>query len=201
VTKQSITLGLLATLSALMTAACGQLQSQGRAPAQITIAALEAGAGVSGIPSTFAGFLLSDVMNHTTNTVFDDVGRVTMSLHLKDPGAPGIANAPSALNDVTFTRYHVAYRRADGRNVPGVDVPYPFDSASTFTVGAAGGTGVFELVRHVAKVEAPLASLNSSVVVITTVADVTFYGKDQAGNDVAVTGSIQVSFGDFTDPS
>ena len=200
-TYKSITFGLLTVLSTLMTAGCGQLQSQGRSPSQVTISALEAGSGVSGIPSTFAGFLLSDVMNHTTNTVFDDVGRVTMSLHLKDPGVPGIANAPSALNDVTFTRYHVVYRRSDGRNVPGVDVPYPFDSGMTFTIGAAGGTAVFEIVRHVAKVEAPLAALNSSSVVITTIADVTFYGKDQAGNDVAVTGSMQVSFGDFADPS
>jgi hypothetical protein len=191
----------LAALSTLMTAGCGQLQSQGRSPSQVTIAALEAGAGVSGIPSTFAGLLLSDVMNHTSNAVFDDVGRVTMTLHLKDPGTPGITNAPSALNDVTFTRYHVAYRRSDGRNVAGVDVPYAFDSATTFTVGASGGTTLFELVRHVAKVEAPLAALNSASVIITTIADVTFYGKDQAGNDVAVTGSIQVSFGDFADPS
>jgi hypothetical protein len=95
----------------------------------------------------------------------------------------------------------VSYRRSDGRNVQGVDVPYAFDSAVTFTIGSSGGTGVFELVRHVAKFEAPLAALNSSSVIITTIADVTFYGKDQAGNDVAVTGSIQVSFGDFADPA
>jgi hypothetical protein len=102
---------------------------------------------------------------------------------------------------VTFTRYRVAYRRADGRNTPGVDVPYPFDGAATFTVvGSQGGTGVFELVRHVAKAEAPLASLANNFTVITTIADVTFYGKDQAGNNVTVTGSIQVDFGDFADP-
>jgi len=115
---------------------------------------------------------------------------------------PIAANAPSALNDVTFTHYHVVYRRTDGRNTPGVDVPYAFDSAATFTVSTTNTTASFELVRHVAKEEAPLASLFvNNAVLITTIADVTFYGKDQAGKNVSVTGSIQVTFGDFADPA
>ena len=196
-TKRSITLGLLTSLS-MLTAGCGQA-NQGPSPSQVTITLLEAGSGVQGSTPTFSGFLLSDVI--TKGVILDDVGRVTMSLHLKDPGAPGIVNAPSSLNDVTFTRYHVVYVRADGHNTPGVDVPYPFDSATTFTVSATGGAGIFELVRHVAKIEAPLASLASNRLVITTIANVTFYGKDQAGNNVAITGSIQVNFADFADPA
>lgn len=106
------------------------------------------------------------------------------------------------MNDVTFTHYHVVYRRTDGRNTPGVDVPYAFDSAATFTVSSTNTTAAFELVRHVAKEEAPLASLVvNNAVLITTIADVTFYGKDQGGKNVSVTGSIQVTFGDFADPS
>jgi hypothetical protein len=200
-TRTLLATGVLSGLT-LMSAGCGQLQDQGRAPAQVTITALEAGSG-SGGPSSasFSGFLLSDVINHTNNTIFDDIGRVTMSLHLKDPGAPGITAGPTPLNEVTFTRYHVAYRRSDGRNVEGMDVPYAFDGALTFTVTVAGSTGIFELVRHTAKAEAPLAALNSSAVVIATIAEVTFYGKDQAGNSVAVTGTIQVNFGDFADPA
>ena len=45
--------------------------------------------------------------------------------------------------------------------------------------------------------EAPLAQLLGSAIVITTIADVTFYGQDQVGNQVTVTGSIQIDFGDF----
>jgi hypothetical protein len=179
-------------------AGCGNLREQGRAPAQVTIAALTAASGTTGVPSAFSGFLLSDVMNHKVNTVFDDVGRVSMTLHLKDPGQGAVA-APSALNEVTFTRYHVTYIRSDGRNVEGVDVPYAFDSATTFTVGTQGGTGTFEIVRHAAKLEAPLRALVDGPVVITTIAEVTFYGRDQAGNNVALSGSIQISFGDFGD--
>jgi hypothetical protein len=33
--------------------------------------------------------------------------------------------------------------------------------------------------------------------VLSTIADVTFYGRDQAGNDVTAVGSIGVNFGDF----
>jgi hypothetical protein len=110
--------------------------------------------------------------------------------------------SPSPVNAVTINRYRVTFRRSDGRSTPGVDVPFPFDSAVTFTI-AAGGTvnQPFELVRHVAKKEAPLGALAFSPVIISTVADVTFFGRDQAGNELSVTGSIGVQFGNFADPS
>jgi hypothetical protein len=57
----------------------------------------------------------------------------------------------------------------------------------------------FELVRAVAKKETPLVSLVISSNIVTMVAEVTFYGSDQAGNTVTVTGSIQVDFGNFGD--
>jgi hypothetical protein len=52
----------------------------------------------------------------------------------------------------------------------------------------------------VAKLEAPLGALAQSLVIISTIADVTFFGRDQAGNEVSATGSIGVQFGDFADP-
>jgi hypothetical protein len=36
--------------------------------------------------------------------------------------------------------------------------------------------------------------------IISTIAEVTFYGRDQAGNDVAVAGLVSINFGDFADP-
>jgi hypothetical protein len=62
----------------------------------------------------------------------------------------------------------------------------------------------FELVRHVAKAESPLVQLANSAVrttIITTIADVTFYGQDLVGNEIQATGSIQVDFGNFADSS
>jgi len=194
---KSMTFALLTSLSVLVSG-CG-VAEQGPSASLVSITQLQAGRG-STTTTTFAGApLLSDVI--TNGSVFDDLGQVTMSMRLKDPGVPGITNAPSPLNDVTFTRYHVAYRRSDGRNTPGVDVPFAFDGASTFTVSSQGGTATFELVRHVAKAEAPLKALVADFTVITTIADVTFFGKDQAGKNVTITGSIQVNFGDFADPT
>ena len=57
----------------------------------------------------------------------------------------------------------------------------------------------FELVRHVAKMETPLVELGSNAAIITTIADVTFYGRDQVGNDVTVSGTMQIDFGNFGD--
>ncbi len=88
-------------------------------------------------------------------TVFSDSGRVTFRLGLKDPGPSGSPNQPTQNQAITVDRYHVRFIRADGRNTPGVDVPYGFDGAFTATV-SADTTVTFELVRHVAKGEAPL---------------------------------------------
>jgi hypothetical protein len=183
----------------MLTAGCGKyVRDQGRSPVQVLVTSLQAAAGADS--STFGVPLLSDVI--TDNTVLNDLGQVTMELILKDPGQTGTTASPSSLNQVTINRYHVSYRRADGRNTEGVDVPYGFDSAVTFTIPSSGSvTSVFELVRHDAKMEAPLRALVANGIVITTIADVTFYGRDLAGNEVSATGSIQVDFGNFADPS
>ncbi len=200
---------LAVLLAAGAAAGCGDVARSGRSPALVVIGSLEAASGAS--PTTFGGTLDSDVITNVTRTVggaqvleptvFSDVGRATLRLTLKDPGVPGNASSPSSLNQVTITRYQVTFRRSDGRNTPGVDVPQPFDSAVTVTVPADGTTtATFELVRNTAKQEAPLSALRSSGVVIATVADVTFIGRDLAGNTVTVTGSIGVQFGNFGDP-
>jgi hypothetical protein len=201
-------LASLAILAAA-SAGCGDYVREGRAPVQAVITVLEGASGVE--PEEYAGTMNSDVItlvNRTINevevrvpTVFNDWGRVTMVLNLKNPGSGATPTTPSGINQVTFTRYRVVYRRSDGRNTPGVDVPYPFDGATTFTVPATGSASqTFEMVRHIAKGEAPLKNLQNSPVLITTIAEVTFYGRDQAGNDVQATGSILIDFGDFGDP-
>jgi hypothetical protein len=128
------------------------------------------------------------------------VAVVELSVQLRDPGSPGSPSAPSSLNQVTINRYRVKYRRADQNNVPGVDVPYDFDSALTMTVPAGGtSAAAFQIVRHSAKQEAPLAALRNSGDIISTIAEVTFYGTDQAGNEVSVSGFMGIDFGDFGD--
>lgn len=198
------------TLAALGASGCSQyLRDQGRSPSQVTILNLEASSGAQ--PTAFGGTLDSDVITNVKRTVggaevriptvFSDAGRVTMRMFLKDQGVPGVGATPTPINQVTITRYRVVYRRSDGRNTPGVDVPYPFDSATTFTIPTdASVSQSFELVRHTSKEEAPLSDLRASSVIISTVADITFYGRDMAGNEVTVAGSIGILFGNFGDP-
>lgn len=189
-----------ALLAAALSAACGDLARQGRSPVQLVINSLTAASGAE--PDAFGATLRSDVITviDGSATIFNDVGEVAMTLLLKDPGNLGTA-APTALNQVTINRYRVVYKRADGRNTPGVDVPFPFDSAITFTVPDDGtATAGFQIVRHSAKQESPLVALAVNPDIISTIAEVTFYGRDQAGNEISVTGSIGVDFGNFGDP-
>jgi hypothetical protein len=202
---------------AALLSGCSETIREGNGPVQAIVTSLEAAPGAE--PNKFGGTLSSDVLTLVKKdengvkikvpTVFNDLGRVVVTAAMKNPGVPGSPVAPTAMNDVTFTRYRVVYTRADGRNTPGVDVPYPFDSGVTFTARpGTPGQASFELVRNVAKEEAPLRALCSSTpycltvsnTLITTIADVTFYGQDRTGNDVTARASIGITFGDFGDP-
>ena len=200
----SVFLLLLATIS------CGDVARTGRSPVYLVIDILEAARGDK--PTEFTGgALLSDVLTVVTTggtctqtspcqVIFDDFGQVVLRTPLKDVTNPSSPNAPTTNNEVTINRYRVVYRRTDGKNLQGVDVPYAFDGGVTGTVPLGGTlTLAFEVVRHVAKAEPPLAPLRSNGSIIYTIADVTFYGRDRVGNDVLATGSMQVNFGNFAD--
>ena len=192
--RRTVGLGLLATV----VTGCSGSVPEGRSPAYLVIQSMEAASGAE--DDKFSGELSSDVV--TNNTVFEDLALATFSLALKDIGPAGAPTSPTTNNYITLNRYRVTYRRTDGRNTPGVDVPYAFEGAGTATVSTTDATLVFVIVRHQAKGEAPLKDLvgGSLARTISTIADVTFYGRDQTGNDVSVTGSISVNFSDWGDP-
>jgi hypothetical protein len=184
---------------------CGEFVRESRSPSQIVLVSLEAASGAE--PDTFGSMLHSDVETIVLvdevpiPTIFSDPAEATFRLRLRDPGIPGLAAAPSLINEVTINRYRVVYRRTDGRNTPGVDVPQPIDSAVSMTIPSDGTATVgFEIVRHVAKQEAPLRALRFAETIISTIAEVTFYGRDGAGNEVSVSGNIGINFGNFGDP-
>jgi hypothetical protein len=196
----------------LGSASCGDLVRQGKAPAYLVIDLLEGASGAAA--SEFGTPLLSDVItmvDSTVNgqqvqvaTIFNDLGQVTLRVLLKDQGNPGSVAGPSNTNFIKLARYHVVFRRTDGRNTPGVDVPFPFDGGITATITNQPTELAFELVRHQAKLEPPLRSMasdqRSGAIFISTIAEVTFYGQDLAGNDVQTSGTISVNFGNFSDP-
>jgi len=199
---RSVVAGVCA-VAAAGTASCGKMNTDSKSPSYLIVNALEAWPGLN---MSAAGTLLqSDVQTFvkgsTTPTVYEDTGQVTMRMALKDVGLPSTPTLPTTTNMITVTRYHVEYRRSDGRNTQGVDVPFAFDGGVTASVESGDKIFTFVLVRAQAKLEAPLLALRGGggSVVISTVAYVTFYGQDQNGNPVSVTGTISVNFGDWAD--
>jgi hypothetical protein len=200
--------GLAACLAA--SASCtNSLAEQGRASSFLVIEQFLAASGAD--PTTFNNTLQSDVVTNVEATaagettirptIFEDVGRVIARLGFKDPGTPSSPTTPTSANYITVDRYRVVYVRGDGRNTPGVDVPYPFDGAATFSVLDIG-SATFTLVRAQAKLEPPLLALRGGggAVAISTIAEVTFYGHDQTGAAVQTVARIGVNFADWGDP-
>ncbi len=199
-------------LAAVATAAasCVDVVRQGSSPVYLVIDQLS---GVRGGPNAGApaSTLISDVITNVTSpapcstdhpcpTIFGDSGQVILRAPLKNIGDGAAPLTATTNNEVTINRYHVDYVRADGRNVPGVDVPFGFDGAITGTIPANGTlTMGFDLVRNVAKEESPLIQLQVSNNILTLIGQVTFYGHDRTGNVVSVTGSISISAGNFGD--
>jgi hypothetical protein len=177
---------------------CTSGQTAGVSPAYLIIDQLGGASGAE--PDTFTGTLASDVL--TNGGIFEDPGRVIFRLGLKDPGTTDSPTEPSSTNFITVTRYRVRYLRTDGRSTAGVDVPQPFEGGMTATVTGGGATATLTLVRIQAKLEAPLAALalHGGELAISTIAEITFYGKDQAGREVSVVGNISVNFADWADP-
>jgi hypothetical protein len=206
---RSVTAGIGVIALVAGSVSCGDVSRQGRSPSLLVVESVQGARGSNA--GTFSDFLLSDVQVLVDETIngqivqvpvfFNDVGQATFRVVLKDQGTGGLGVAPSTLNSVTLSRYRVVYRRADGRNTPGVDVPFPVDGALTATITGAPISVSFEMVRHQAKLEQPLRSLASfgGRLFISTLAEITFYGADLAGNEIQATGNINVSFADYAD--
>ena len=200
---------LLGALCALSTASCGsELLRTGRSPVFLTIESLTITNGASG---NTGSNLLSDVLTLVDQevngqqvkvpTIFNDTAVASIRVTAKDQTALATT---SALNSVTITRYRISFRRVDGRNTPGVDVPFGWDGGTSATIGVDQTAQVgFEIVRHSSKSEPPLRQLvnNGGQQYIYTIAEITFFGRDQNGNEVMVTATADVAFSDFGDPS
>lgn len=190
-------LAAVVACSAALASCGGELLRNSRSPVYLVVTNVITSAG--GATGTGSAFLQSDVQRIVGGrpTIFNDTATVTFRVDAKNQD---VGSAP--VNAVTLTRYRVVFRRADGRNTPGVDVPYGFDGAVTASASVgASMQAAFEIVRHQAKLEPPLANLAGlgGQIFISTIAEVTFYGRDQNGNEVTATANIDVHFGDFSD--
>ena len=193
--RAMIAAGLVA--AATLLPGCTARQMEGVSSSYLIVDSLAAASGSS---DDFSGVLDSDVVENGT-TVFADTGRVSLRLALKDPGASANPAVPTSTNFITVTRYHVKFVRSDGRNTQGVDVPYEFDGAASVTVREtlASVSMFMTLVRAQSKLEAPLLALRNQggQVAISTLAEVTLFGSDQAGREVSVKANISVNFADY----
>ena len=182
----------------------GELLRTGRAPMYLVVARVAAQAQGEGEETSFLQSDVQVLVDTTINgvtvqvpTVFNDNATVFLRVEPKNNQFPTVP-----LNAVTMTRYRVVYRRTDGRNTPGVDVPHPFDGALSTTISPGEEQGVsFEIVRHQAKLEPPLKNLAGfgGLGFISTIAEITLWGRDQNGNEVIATASMDVHFADFGD--
>lgn len=198
------------TAAALVASAtsCGNVVRSSRSPVILVVNSLAATRGTATTGGTPTASLASDVVTFVTSggsctatnpcpTVFSDSGTMTLSLAAKDINNP---EGLTSNNQVTINRIHVSYRRTDGRNTEGVDVPFSYDTAATATIPVQGTASVsFIIVRIQAKLETPLIQLGNNGQLISVIADVTAYGADIVGNQVSATGSIGITFGNFGD--
>jgi hypothetical protein len=199
--RHAITVAAL-TGAVAASVSCGDVVREGKSPVMVVVDSLRASSNTgSSSATTLSGVLNSDV--ETKGSVFNDPGTAVLRIVPKNINTTPAGPELTTNNEVTITRVHVTYRRTDGQNQPGVDVPYPYDTAATITLPRTGSgvSLVFDLVRHDAKLESPLLDLRTKLVVINTIAEVTFYGTDTVGNEVNTTAYIAVNFADFGDPS
>jgi hypothetical protein len=140
------------------------------------------------------------------STPINDIGMAEINALPLDPLLETTLATPYM--DVLIDQIDVEFKRTDGRNVEGVDVPYRFTAPMSFLATINGSATIpFMLIRHVAKLEAPLFALReiwNQGKVLQLVACVTFHGKDTGGHRVApVTGYISVWCGliDTTTPT
>src|SRR4051812_1523369 len=119
------------TAAALTMTGCSDAVRSGQASSYLVLTTLQGGPGEAGaLGSTLASDVLNVDATTGVQTIFGDRGDAAFELQMKDP----VGTSPSPVNSITITQYHVEYVRTDGRNTPGVDVPFPFDGGVTLTV-------------------------------------------------------------------
>jgi hypothetical protein len=147
--------------------------------------------------------LTSDVSD--AGVVTADIVIVTVVNRSKNPGVL-VPQIPLA---IIMERYEVVYTRSDGRNVPGVDVPYAISGPLNGALDAAtSGESLdlpVEVVRIQQKLEPPLRNLRGpqvdtlggTAIAMTVVAEVTVYGRTTVGQVVSDSAQLQIDFADF----
>jgi hypothetical protein len=194
---------LILLLALLITYACTRVENDSRSGSLLTIDSVTGQVGDKNGNFQDSTPLLSDTCDNDNSqpqdpdlcTVVNDNAIITFSNQLLLGGTSG-----TAFQDIIVNRYRVDYFRPNGRNVPGVDVPYGIDGTMNVRVVAGGSsTGTIVIVRHEAKREPPLAELDNgqSEDVLTANAQIRCFGQDVAGHTVSATGYLEIHFANY----
>jgi len=192
--KKHILMGLVLLAASFFLSGCNSLENKSKSNSMLIVEAIT-GTDVSGNESDF---LQSDVIK-SDNTIVADLAKATLSASLMDP-APILGT--SQYNNIMVTRYVVSFSRTDGRNTPGLDVPFPFEGSLSTLVRTDASTSVsFVIVREAAKLEPPLMNLGDSAYgdIIQMTAKIDFYGHDLANNAVSASGYLAIYFANYVD--
>lgn len=186
----------------LVLAACNPLENDTLSMSQLIVESMT-GMDLGGKD---ANYVMSDVLFQDPDTgdtsIIADIAKATMSARMLDPNP---ITGPSSYADVQLTRYTVTFYRADGKNMPGVDVPHPFEGSVTALIKIGIPNQVnFVIVRETAKQESPLVNilqLGTRAEAFSATARVDFYGHDLTGNAVKATGYISITFANYANGS
>jgi hypothetical protein len=186
----------------LVLAACNPMENDTLSMSQLIVESLTG----SDLAGKDANYVMSDVLFQDPDTgdtsIIADIAKATISARMLDPNP---ITGPSSYADVQLTRYTVTFYRVDGKNMPGVDVPHPFEGSVTALIKIGIPNQVnFVIVRETAKQESPLVNilqLGTRAEAFTATARVDFYGHDLTGNAVKATGYISVTFANYANGS
>lgn len=188
----------------LVSYACTRVEDNTRAGSLLVVSnvtGIDTG-GASGVP-LFSDLCERAPSNNCGCGILNDNASADFSNEFLQIGPGANVGSGSFLNDIIVQQYRVDYFRPNNRNTPGVDVPYGIDGTLTVRVPLGGSaTGVVTIVRHEAKVEAPLSDLvqlGPQEGVITANAQIKFFGQDISGRTVSAFGFLEVHFADFAD--
>ncbi|MBN1938709.1 MAG: hypothetical protein JW843_03925 [Candidatus Aminicenantes bacterium] len=178
--------------------ACNALENVTDSMSRLIIISMM-GQNQEGQPSDY---IQSDVLFEDPSTgatsIFADIATAVLTAQMLDPDP---VNGISSFADIQLEKYQVRYTRTDGRNTPGLDVPYPIEGDMTSLILVGAQTSVsFVIVRESAKMEPPLLDLlqdSTRAENLTAIATVDFFGHDLSGKAVKATGSISITFANY----
>jgi hypothetical protein len=188
-------------IAALFLASCAASEKDSTSGSFLVINSLT-GNDLEGLPGSTTVF--SDVL--TAGSIINDNGVAEVTTLTYNPLPDSPEHDITYYMNVVVDQIDVEFLRTDGRNVEGVDVPYRFTQPMNQLVAVDETVEIpFVLIRHVAKLEAPLLALRditSQSYILQLVAKVTVHGKDLGGHRVApVTSYLTVWCANFADPA